>query len=151
MPRWLSLASHTASSLSVFGRPGRCSGVAGVTQPHHQAAGFQQVDERPPVVRGGLHHHPLDPLAGQLLGQLQDLVGGRADLPDPGNALARLGGMRHADTHHPRRLGDVDRGDPRHELLVVVDLDLLACWHRPSSSIMGRRRAARGLGWEPKR
>jgi hypothetical protein len=28
--------------------------------------------------------------------------------------------------HHPRRLGDIDRGDPLHDLLVIVDLDLLA-------------------------
>jgi hypothetical protein len=27
---------------------------------------------------------------------------------------------------HPRRLGNIDRGDPLHDLLVVVDLDLLA-------------------------
>src|SRR5215216_582751 len=90
--------------------------------------------KRPPVVGGGLDHHPLDPLADQLLGQLQDLVGHRADLPDRGGALARLGGMRHAGAHHPRRLGDIDRGDPLHDLLMLVDLDLLTCWHRPSSS-----------------
>src|SRR5215211_4791641 len=81
MPRSLSLASHTASSLSVLGRPGRCSGVAGVDHPHHQAAGFQQVHERPPVVGGGLDHDTLDPLAGQLLGQLDDGVGGGRHLP----------------------------------------------------------------------
>ena len=38
--------------------------VAGVDQPHRQPRGLQQVDERPPVVRGGLHHHPFDALAG---------------------------------------------------------------------------------------
>jgi hypothetical protein len=108
--------------------------VAGVDQPYHQPPRLQQVDKRPPIVGGGLHHHPLDPLADQLVGQLQDLVGGRADLPDRGGARARLGGMRHAGAHHPRRLGDVDRGDPLHDLLMLVDLDLLACWHRPSSS-----------------
>jgi hypothetical protein len=41
MPRSVNLASHTASSLSVLGRPGRCSGVAGIHQPHHQPAGLQ--------------------------------------------------------------------------------------------------------------
>jgi hypothetical protein len=124
--------------------------VTGVDQPHPQPAGFQQVDERPPVVGGGLDYDPLDALSGQLIGQLQDLVGGRADLPDRGAALARLGLVRHSGADHPRRLGDVDRGDPFHDLLAVFDLDLLACWHRPSSSITGRRWAARGLGWEPK-
>jgi hypothetical protein len=100
--------------------------VTGVDQPHHQPPRLQQVHERPPVVGGGLDHDPLDPLAGQLLGQLQDLVGGRADLPDRGDALARLGGMGHPDADHAGRLGDIDRGDPAHDLLVLFDLDLLA-------------------------
>jgi hypothetical protein len=56
--------------------------------------------------------------------------------------------MGHPGTDHAGRLGDIDRGDPAHDLLALVDLDLLACWHRPSSSITGRRRAARGLGWD---
>jgi hypothetical protein len=46
--------------------------VAGVDQPHHQPPGSQQADERPPVVGGGLHHDPLDALAGQVLGQLAE-------------------------------------------------------------------------------
>jgi hypothetical protein len=101
--------------------------VVGVDQPHHQPPRLQHIDERPPVVGGGLdHHHPLDPLTGQLLGQLQDLVGGRGNLPDRGDALARLGGMGHPDADHPGRLGDIDRGDPAHDLLVLFDLDLLA-------------------------
>jgi hypothetical protein len=97
--------------------------VAGVDQPHHQAAGFQQVPPGPPVVGGGLDHDPLDPLAGQLLGQLDDGVGGGRHLPHLGGALARLGQVRHAGAHHPQRLGHVDRGDPRHELLGFLDLD----------------------------
>jgi hypothetical protein len=104
MPRSLSLAGQTASSLSVLGRPGRCSGVAGVDQPHHQAAGLQQVHERPPGVGGGLDHHPLDPLAGQLLGRLDDGVGGGRHLPHLGGALARLGRVRHPRAHHPDAL-----------------------------------------------
>jgi hypothetical protein len=35
--------------------------------------------------------------------------------------------MRHAGADHAGRLGDVDRGDPPHDLLVLFDLDLLAC------------------------
>jgi hypothetical protein len=34
--------------------------------------------------------------------------------------------MRHPGTDHAGRLGDVDRGDPAHELLALIDLDLLA-------------------------
>jgi hypothetical protein len=112
--------------------------ITRVDQPHHQPAGFQQIHKRPPVVGRRLHHDPLDALAGQLLGQLQDLVGHRAHLPDRRDPLARLGWVRHAGAHHPRRLGDIDRGDPLHDLLVLVDLDLLARllarWHRSSSS-----------------
>jgi hypothetical protein len=151
MPRSLSLASHTASSLSVLGRPGRCSGVAGVDQPHHQAAGFQQVHERPPVVGGGLDHDALDPLAGQLLGQLDDGVGGGRHLPYLGGALARLGRVRHPRAHHPRRLGHVDRGDLRHDLLGCFDLgDVAVLGHQPASCHRwGRFGAAREPGGEP--
>jgi hypothetical protein len=35
--------------------------------------------------------------------------------------------MRHPGTDHAGHLGDVDGGDPLHDLLVLVDLDLLAC------------------------
>ena len=118
--------------------------VTGIHQPHHQPPRLQHIDERPPIVGGRLHHHPLDPLPGQLVGQLQDLVGSRGDLPDPGAALARLGGMRHAGADHAGRLGDVDRGDPFQDLLVVFDLDLLACWHRPSSSHHGSQAGCPG-------
>jgi hypothetical protein len=91
----------------------------------------------------------VDPLAGQLLGQLDDGVGGGRHLPHLGDAPARRGRVRPADAHHPRRLSDIDRGDPLHELLVIVDLDRLACWH-PTVLLTasGRRRAARGLGWD---
>jgi hypothetical protein len=121
------LAQPHRIQLVGLGPPRQVLDVTGVDQPHHQPPRLQHIDERPPIVGGGLHHHPLDPLAGQLLGQLQDRVGSRGDLPDPGDAPARPGGMRHPGTDHPRRLGDIDRGDPAHDLLVLVDLDLLAC------------------------
>jgi hypothetical protein len=127
-----------------LGAPRQVLDVAGVDQPHLEAAGFQQVEERPPVVGGGLHHHPLDPLADQLVGQLQDRVGGRGDLPDRGDALARLGGMRYPGADHAGRLGDVDRGDPAHDLLALVDLDLLVVWHRAPPCRIGMGRGLPG-------
>jgi hypothetical protein len=125
--------------------------VASVDQPHAQPTGFQQVDKPPPVVGSGLHHHPFDALAGQLISQRDDRVGGRRHLPHPGDALARCGLVRHPRAHHPRRLGHVDRGDPLHDLLVLFDLDLSAVWnHHSSLSRKGGVAVARGLGWEPK-
>jgi hypothetical protein len=118
--------------------------VTGVNQPHHQAAGLQQIHERPPVVGGGLHHDPLDPLADQLVGQLQDLLGGRADLPDPGAALARPGGMR---VHTIPDALATSIAATRSTSCSCSSTS--TCWpagtDRPPP-ITGRRRAARGLG-----
>ena len=58
-------------------RPARhLLGVPGVHQPHDKATGLEEIDEGPPVVRRRLHHHPLDALAGQLVGELHDGAGG---------------------------------------------------------------------------
>ena len=43
MPRSVSLASHTASFLSVLARPGTFFTVAGVDQLHLQPGGLQQI------------------------------------------------------------------------------------------------------------
>jgi hypothetical protein len=147
MPRSLQLGQPHRIQLVGLGPARQVLDVTGVDQPHHQPPRLQQVHERPPILGGGLDHDPLDPLAGQLLGQPQDR-GGRGDLPDRGDALARPGGMGHPGTDHAGRLGDIDRGDPAQDLLVLVDLDLLVCWHRPSSSITGRKLGCPGLGWD---
>jgi hypothetical protein len=120
------LAQPDRIQLVGLGAPRQVLDVAGVDQPHHQPPRLQQIHKWPPVVGRRLHHHPLDALADQLLGQLQDLVRGRAHLPDRGGPLAHRGRVWRTGADHPRRLGNIDRGDPLHELLVVVDLDLLA-------------------------
>jgi len=66
-------------------------------------------------------------------------------------ALARLGRVRHPRADHPRRLGHVDRSDPRHQLLGFLDLDGLAVLgHQPASCHRWDRvGAAREPGGEP--
>ena len=123
--------------------------VPRVDQPHQQPVGLEQVHKRPPVIRRGLHHDPLDPLADQTVGQLHDRGGGRGNIPHCGDPLTRLGLVWHARADHARRLAHVDRGDPRQDLLLLLDLDLPALWHRPLPSSPHRRAGrgvARGLG-----
>jgi hypothetical protein len=110
-----------------LGSPRDLFDVAGVDQPGVNPAGLQQVEERPPVIRGGLDHDPLDPLAHQVVGQVHDRVRGGRHLPNFGHPPARDRVMRHARAHHPRRLRHVDRGDPRDQLLVLLGVELLRC------------------------
>jgi hypothetical protein len=56
--RSATLASHTASRRSVLGRPGRCSGVAGVDQPGRKPVPSSREHAGSP---GRLHHHPGHP------------------------------------------------------------------------------------------
>ena len=52
MPRSVSLASHTASSLSVLGLPGACFTSCGPDQLHIQPGRLQQVEPDSPVIGG---------------------------------------------------------------------------------------------------
>ena len=99
--------------------------VAGVDQPGVKPPCLQQVQERPPIIRGGLDHDPLDPLAGQVVGQLHDRVGGGRHVPHPGHPPARDRVVRHPRAHLARRLRHVDRGDPRDHLVQLFGVDLL--------------------------
>ncbi len=90
MPRSATFASHTASSRSVVGRPGRCSGVTRVDQPGLQPVGLQHIERRLPVVAGCLHHHPGHAQPTQPVGHAKQRAGHRrggphscARLPDP--------------------------------------------------------------------
>jgi hypothetical protein len=67
MPRSVSLASHTASSLSVLG-PAR--GLLDILRLHQldiQPGRLQQVEPDPPVVASRLKGDLLDPLGDQVL------------------------------------------------------------------------------------
>ena len=63
--RSATLHNHTASSRSVFGRPGQMLDVLGVDQPGLEPGRLQQVERRLPVVAGRLHHHPGHPQLAQ--------------------------------------------------------------------------------------
>jgi len=102
--------------------------VTGVDQPHRQARGLQQVEERPPIVRRRLQHHPFHPERDQFRTQGQDRVRGRLHLPHPRGAAALDRRMRPPDTDHARRLGHIDGGGDGKDPfgLVFVDLDDVA-------------------------
>ena len=98
--------------------------LAGVDEPDRDAARLQQVDKRAPVVGGRLDHDPPDPLPGQLLGERGDRVRRRLDVPDLGDAPAWDRDVRDACAHLSGGLGDIDRGHPLDDLLVLFGLDL---------------------------
>ena len=123
-------------------RPARdVLGLRGVDQPHRQPGRLQQVVERAPVVRGGLHHHPLHPLAAQVITQLDQRRGARPHRPHLGHPPPRDRRVRHPQTHHPAGLGHINRRDPFHDLLVLIDLHLDRLLH---PLLLGRRFARRG-------
>src|ERR1017187_3043876 len=103
--------------------------IPGVHQLHVQPGRLQQVEPDSPVIAGRLQGDHLDPLARQLLPQLQDRAGRRGHLPDHGAPLPRPGRVRHPGAHHARSLRHVDRGDPLQDLLVLLVLDLLRLQH----------------------
>ena len=118
-PFSVSLASQTASSLSVFDRPGHVLHVAGVDQLHRQPRRFEQVVPDPPVVRCRFHGDPLDPgppcswSASSVIAPVR-----RRHVPHPaGPSPAASSGAPH--THLARRLGHIDRGDPLDDQLVL--------------------------------
>ena len=79
----MSLASHTASSLSVFGRPGTFFTSRALTSCTSQPGRLQQVEPDPPVVRCGFHGDLLDPQLDQLIGQVADRAGAWPARPTP--------------------------------------------------------------------
>ena len=118
--RSATLHNHTASSRSVFGRPGRCLTSLALTSHGLEPVCFQQVERRPPVVAGRLHHHPGHPQLAQPVRQRQQRAGHRgvgADLLQPPRPAVRAG---HPDAAHHLGLADVQRRDPLDDLLVVL-------------------------------
>jgi hypothetical protein len=128
------LARCTASSLSVFGRPGAFFTSRALTSPSVQASRLHQGEERPPPGAGRLQHHLLDPLASQVSSQLDDLVRGRPDRPHRGYEPARPALARHPGAHPVGALATPARSDPGHRLLILAILDLLRLEHLVTSA-----------------
>ena len=103
--------------------------LRGVDQPHRQAGGLQQVEERPPVIRGRLDDDALDALLTQLVGQLSQRRGRGLHRPDPGHPPTGHRLVRQPGADHAAGLGHIDSGDPGHHLLDLVDGDLHRCLH----------------------
>jgi len=112
-----------------LGPPRQVPGLAGRDQLHRQPGAFQHVVPDPPVVRGRLQRHHLDPVGHQPVRQRQHRVHGGRHLPYravPGAGPRRV---RRASAHHPRRLGHIDRGYPLKHPLVLLILDHLRLAH----------------------
>ena len=133
-------AQHPA--LGQFGQPDRIElvglgparhvlHVPGVHQPHPQPAVLQQVEERPPVVPGGLHHHQFHALAHQVVAQGDDVLRGRRHRPGPLHPPARIRPGRPPGAHHRRGLGDIDRRNPGHVLGLLLQLHDLGIHDMP--------------------
>ena len=133
-----------------LGQAGQVPGLASGDQLHRQPGAFQHVVPDPPVVRGGLQRHHLNPVRHQPGGQRQHRVHGGPHLPDRAVPGTGPGRVRRAGAHHPRGLGHIDRGYPVKDPLVLLILDylrlahhgLLCSWRWVSSGLPG------GLGQE---
>jgi len=102
---------------SVSLRPaGHVLDVAGVDYPALGGV-FQQVKRRLPVGGGGLHH-----AQGHALGSTSQSCSSSSDrvvaayMRTSCRRGPRLGLARHPHARHQRRLADVQRGHPRHQL-----------------------------------
>ena len=88
--------------------PGQLPGLGGVRQRHRQPVRLQHVIPDPPVVRGRLHDHRLDPVGQQPHRQRRDLRDRRGHLLDPADPpspVAHRGqpGCTPPPTPSPRR------------------------------------------------
>jgi hypothetical protein len=74
-------------------------GLAGIDQLHIQASRLQQVKPDPPVIARRLDRYLFDPLANQVITQLDDRAGGGIHIPYPADPPARLRLVRHPHAH----------------------------------------------------
>ena len=129
---------------------GDVSHLLRVDEPDTEARAFEHVEERSPVVRRRLQYDAFDPLFDEVLRELGDRLGAGLHLPHLCHPLARHTCVRDPGADHAAGLGDVDRGDTFHDLVLLSDLDLLGALHRLLILSWGRlaERACLGVRWE---
>jgi hypothetical protein len=93
--------------------------VAGVDQPRLESVRLQQVVDRFPVVRGGLHDHTRDSQFGQPIGHPQQRTRHRGVRHHLLQAPARAPVIRHPRTAHHLGLAYIARRDPSDDLLIL--------------------------------
>ena len=121
-----------------------------VHEPDREPRPLEDVEEAPPIVRRRLQDDPLDTLFDKMVGELGDPFGRRRHLPYLGHPLAGDARVGHAGADHSGGLGDVDRGDTFHDLVLLVHLELLRVFHRLFLLTWGRFAAwaCPGVRWE---
>lgn len=108
--------------------------IPGVDQPHPQAPGLEPVEERAPVIGRRFHHHQLNTLAHQVVGQLHHGVAGRPHRPGPLHPPPGTPPRRQPGAHHRRGLGDVNRRHPHDPLILAEQFDDFTLFvHTPNS------------------
>lgn len=121
-----------------LGSAGQVFDVAGVDRPRLQAVRFEQVEHRPPVIAGRLHHHTLHTEFDQMVGQLGQRPGHRRM---GGHLLSSPLGTRAGDpdTTQHLRLADVQGSDPGDDLLLIIGFTqhdvLLTSGNRPLTRV----------------
>jgi hypothetical protein len=112
------LHNHTASSLSVFGRPGRClTPLASPATSQTRAPPARK--HRLSVIIGRLPHPPGHPQAPQPARQ-PAAHRSSCDTPPPPAATAPAGSHSAPHTAHQLRLADIQRRDPLDDLLTIL-------------------------------
>lgn len=126
-----------------LGASGQVLDILGVDQPRIQTVGFEDVEDRFPVVAGRFHHDPLDTQVDEPLGQVgqrTDHGGVGRDLLQPTFPSSRGWQPHTADDFVLR---DIQRCDPLDDLLVIFRL---AQRHLPPSRVMSLQKQATTRG-----
>jgi hypothetical protein len=122
--------------------------IAGVDQPRVESVRLQQVIRRFPVFRGGLHDHPGHAQLGQPVGQPQQRAGHRRIARHLLQPPTRPALVWHPHATHQLGLADVQRRDPRDDLLdLLVFLEHFRLpTRRDVEQLDGRPQGPHGIG-----
>lgn len=103
-----------------LGTAGQMLDVTGVDQPGLESGRLQQIEDRLPIVAGGLHHDPGHAQDAQVIGHLQQRAGHRRIRLHLLQATPWPVLVRHPRAADQEGLPDVQRRDPLDDLLVVL-------------------------------